>query len=286
MKYTIEQLATLIGARRSGNVRSEISFLLTDSRSLSFPEETLFFSLRTSRNDGQKYIPELYQRGVRNFVIQDSAFDTADYPKANFLVVPDTLRALQRLAERHREEFDIPIVGITGSNGKTMVKEWLYQILRSQGVKESGSQGVRKQGSQVGITRSPRNYNSQIGVPLSVWLLDEQTRIGIFEAGISMPGEMEALHDIIQPTIGIFTSLGEAHQENFRSLEEKCMEKLQLFHDAKVIIYPSDDDIISRCIRRSGFKGERIGWSRKNSTAPIYVEVSPLPASPKGADWE
>ena len=276
MRYSIEQIATLIGARHLGKVKGEISFLLTDSRSLSFPEETLFFALRTSRNDGHKYIPELYQRGVRNFVVEnisnlseDLSANWGSMEGANFLVVPDTLRALQRLAERHREEFDVPVVGITGSNGKTMVKEWLYQILRRQGDMETGR--------QVGVTRSPRSYNSQIGVPLSVWLLNEQTRIALFEAGISQLGEMEALRDIIQPTIGVFTSLGEAHQENFRSLEEKCMEKLLLFHDAKVIVYPSDNDIVSRCIRRSGYQGERIGWSRFSEKAPMFIQgVTPL----------
>ncbi len=179
------------------------------------------------------------------------------YPQANFLRVTSPLAALQRLAERHREEFSVPVVGITGSNGKTMVKEWLYQLLLP-------SQSV---------TRSPRSYNSQIGVPLSVWLLNEQTKVALFEAGISQPYEMEALHDIIQPTVGVFTSLGTAHQENFRSLDEKCMEKLQLFHGTEAIVYPSDDDVVSRCVRRSGYKGERIGWSRMDERAEMFVDT-------------
>ena len=128
------------------------------------------------------------------------------YPASNFLKVVGSLEALQRLAERHRDEYLIPIVGITGSNGKTMVKEWLYQLLSPQMI----------------VTRSPRSYNSQIGVPLSVLLLNENTQVGVFEAGISQPGEMMALRDIIQPTIGVFTSLGTAHQENFSSIEDKC----------------------------------------------------------------
>lgn len=127
----------------------------------------------------------------------------------------------------------------------------------------------------------PRSYNSQIGVPLSVWLLNEQTQVGIFEAGISEPGEMASLHDIIQPTIGVLTSLGAAHQKNFRSMDEKCMEKLQLFHGAKVIAYDSDNDTISRCIRRSGYQGEKIGWSRENPSAPLYISsISSTPSSP------
>ena len=253
MIYPIEKITTLIGARRYGSAESNIRWLLTDSRSLCFPEDTLFFALRSQRNDGHRYIDELYRRGVRSFVVEQlPEHQQAD---ANYLKVPSTLAALQRLAERHRDEFDCPIIGITGSNGKTMVKEWLYQLLLP---------------SQR-IVRSPRSYNSQIGVPLSVWLLNEQTEIGIFEAGISQPGEMSALHDIIQPTIGVFTCLGNAHQENFRSLEEKCMEKLELMHDTKVLIYPADDNTIGRCVRRMHYQGEKISWSHTDEQAAMYI---------------
>ena len=258
MTYTIEKVTTLIGARRYGESDTTIGWLLTDSRSLCFPEQTLFFALRTKRNDGHKYIEELYRRGVRSFVVEQvPANREADYPDANFLKVPSPLAALQRLAERHRDEFDIPVVGITGSNGKTWVKEWLYQLLMPS----------------MRTIRSPRSFNSQIGVPLSVWLLNEQTKVALFEAGISEPGEMLSLHDIIQPTIGVFTSLGSAHQENFRSMDEKCMEKLQLFRDTQAVVYPSDDDTVSRCVRRSQYQGERIGWSRFSEKAPMFVKV-------------
>ena len=254
MTYTIEKITTLIGARRYGDQDANVRWLLTDSRSLCFPEETLFFALRTRRGDGHRYIDDLYRRGVRSFVVEQ----VPDHQQkdANYLKVPSTLAALQRLAERHRDEFDIPIVGITGSNGKTMVKEWLYQLLLP---------------SQK-ITRSPRSYNSQIGVPLSVWLLSEQTEVGIFEAGISQPGEMMALHDIIQPTIGVLTCLSAAHQENFRSMEEKCLEKLELMHDTEAMVYPMDDNTVSRCIRRMNYPGEKIGWSRTDSQAPFFVK--------------
>ena len=256
MIYTIEKVATLIGARRYGEKEATIGWLLTDSRSLCFPEQTLFFALRTKRNDGHKYIDELYRRGVRSFVVEQEPADyQTRFPEGNFLKVSSPLAALQRLAERHRDEFNIPVVGITGSNGKTWVKEWLYQILMPS----------------MKVTRSPKSYNSQIGVPLSVWLLNEQTKVALFEAGISEPGEMLALRDIIQPSIGVLTSLGSAHQENFRSMDEKCMEKLQLFHDTEVMIYPSDDDTVSRCVRRSQYQGERIGWSRYSEKAPMYV---------------
>ena len=262
MKYSIEKVTTLIGARRIGEADAQIGWLLTDSRSLCFPEETLFFALRSSRNDGHRYIDDLYRRGVRNFVVDAKgilefhANGTESMKDANFLIVPSPLAALQRLAERHRDEFNVPIVGITGSNGKTMVKEWLYQLLLP---------------SQK-IVRSPRSYNSQIGVPLSVWLLNEQTEVGIFEAGISQPGEMFALRDIIQPTIGVLTTLGPAHQENFRSMEEKCMEKLELMHDTEAMVYPSDNDIVSRCIRRMNYKGEKISWSMCDEQAAFFVK--------------
>ena len=190
MNYTIEKITTLIGARRIGTADARIGWLLTDSRSLCFPEETLFFALKTQRNDGHRYIADLYRRGVRNFVVEPvlnaaRMGGEVDYTDANFLVVPSPLAALQRLAERHRDEFNCPVVGITGSNGKTMVKEWLYQVLSPD----------------FHVTRSPKSFNSQIGVPLSVWLLNEQTEVGLFEAGISQPGEMQSLADIIQPPI-------------------------------------------------------------------------------------
>lgn len=256
MLYSIEKVTTLIGARRYGMADSAISWILTDSRSVCFPEDTLFFAIRSERNDGHRYIADLYRRGVRNFVVETLPEDYATaYADANFLRVPHTVEALQRLAERHRDEFNIPIVGITGSNGKTVVKEWLYQLLSPQMV----------------VTRSPRSYNSQIGVPLSVWLLNERSQVGVFEAGISQRGEMDALHDIIQPTVGVITNLGTAHQENFSSMEEKCMEKLKLFHDSKAIVYPYDDETVRRCVASLDYKGERIAWSMTEPNARLYI---------------
>lgn len=256
MTYTIEKITTLIGAHHYGENAADVAFILTDSRSLCFPEETLFFALQTNRNDGHKYIPELYQRGVRNFVVTDVPADRAEtYPDANFLKVSNTLKALQRLAERHRDEFDIPVVGITGSNGKTMVKEWLYQLLSPE----------------MFVTRSPRSYNSQIGVPLSVWLMDEHTQVGVFEAGISKPGEMAALRAIIRPTIAVLTNLGTAHQENFSSMEAKCREKLVLFHDARTIVYDADDAIVRQIVSETDIQGETIAWSRRDKNAAFYV---------------
>ena len=229
--------------------------MLTDSRSLCFPESTLFFAIRTQRGDGHRFVPDLYQRGVRSFVVE--SLPEGDFPDAVFLLVPDSLQALQRLAERHRESFDIPVIGIAGSNGKTTVKEWIYQMLSPDYT----------------VTRSPRSFNSQIGVPLSIWGLWHQSEIGVFEAAISQPGEMQALQRIIQPTIGVFTCLGSAHQENFENMRQKCMEKLVLFHDARALIYPADDQLVADCVAQLDFSGELIPWHHKGDALSDNREI-------------
>ena len=238
--YSTLEIASFIGASTEGLKGREIDWLLTDSRSLCYPESTLFFAIKTDVGNGHLYIADLYQRGVRAFVVSEKV--EGDFPEADFLFVQNTLFALQSLAAQHRSRFDIPIIGITGSNGKTVVKEWLYQLLAPNFT----------------ITRSPRSYNSQTGVPLSVWGLSQNTEVGIFEAAISQPHEMAALERIIKPTIGIFTCLGGAHQENFSTFEEKCMEKLLLMKDAKVVIYPAGDSVIKDCIRQARLKGRLI----------------------------
>ncbi|MDE6215262.1 bifunctional UDP-N-acetylmuramoyl-tripeptide:D-alanyl-D-alanine ligase/alanine racemase [Bacteroides sp.] len=265
MSYSIESITEIIGARRVGNASASIDWLLTDSRSLSFPEETLFFALTTKRNDGARYIPDLYARGVRNFVVSEESFKSIEHGAwgmenahssiVNFLIVPNPLKALQKLAEQHREQFQIPVIGITGSNGKTIVKEWLHQLISPER----------------SIVRSPRSYNSQIGVPLSVWQMDEQSELAIFEAGISEPGEMRALQHIIKPTIGILTNIGGAHQENFYSMQDKCMEKLSLFKDCDVLIYNGDDEFLSNCVAKSMLSAREIAWSRKDMERPLSI---------------
>ena len=184
----LSQIAKILDSGLEKLPDVDIQWLLTDSRSLSFPSETLFFALKTERNDGHKYISELYRQNMRYFVVSELPADAKNMPDAVFIKVENTLSALQKLAAAHRSLFNIPVIGITGSNGKTMVKEWLYQLL---------SDDFR-------IVRSPRSYNSQIGVPLSVWSLSENSELGIFEGGISQMNEMENLQPIIQPTIGIF----------------------------------------------------------------------------------
>lgn len=271
MNYSIETVTTLIGAHRHGTADTSVEWLLTDSRSLSFPETTLFFALRTRSGDGHRYIGDLYRRGVRSFVVGALPDNwQSAYPDANFLSVVSPLKALQRLAERHRDSYSLPVIGITGSNGKTTVKEWLYQLLTPG----------------KSVTRSPRSYNSQIGVPLSVWQLSEHSDIAVFEAGVSQPGEMEALRTIIQPTIGVFTGLGPAHQENFATIEEKCLEKLQLFKDTPVLVAPIDDPVVRHCLTLSDYRGKVIGWSTRDQAAQLYVNVEAGPESSRlGFTW-
>lgn len=256
MSYSIEYITNQLNAKRIGNRDSQIDWILTDSRSLCFPEETLFFALKSKRNDGHKYIPELYERGVRNFVVEDLHSDWNNYTDANFLQVANPLKGLQKLAEKHRGKFDVPVIGITGSNGKTVVKEWLYQLLSPERI----------------ITRSPRSYNSQIGVPHSVWLMNEKTEVGIFEAGISEMNEMEALQSIIRPSVGVLTNIGGAHQENFYSLHDKCMEKLSLFKECDVVIYNADDELISSCVAKCLYGAREIAWSLKDNERPLFIE--------------
>jgi len=256
MKYTTEQIAAIISAKGNIYHNFTINYLLTDSRSLSYPEETLFFALQTAINDGHKYIPGLYKAGVRNFVIQHNIPEQEKLTGANFLLVENSLTALQQLAARHRKQFDIPVIGITGSNGKTIIKEWLYQLLNKNFY----------------IIRSPRSYNSQIGVPLSVWQLDPKAELGIFEAGISQVAEMEELENIIKPTIGILTNIGDAHQENFSSLKEKCLEKLKLFRNSQLLIYDADNEIIEDAVNTAGYAFEKFGWSRKNPKASLFIK--------------
>lgn len=257
MTYDVKNIARLIDAKMSGEGNGAIAFLLTDSRSLCFPEETLFFALTTQKGDGHRYIGELFRRGVRNFVVERMPDNWQNiFAGANFLEVGNTLEALQRLATRHREAFKMPVVGITGSNGKTMVKEWLYQLLSPD----------------MGVVRSPRSYNSQIGVPLSVWLMNENARVALIEAGISKAGEMEVLSRIIKPTIGVLTNIGSAHQENFTSKEEKCLEKLRLFDEAETVVFPADDTLVANCVAEAKLKVRLVSWSMNDRNADFFVE--------------
>lgn len=255
MNYNTSQIATIIKAAGEIHADNNLSVLLTDSRSLTFPEESIFFALVTERNDGHKYIKELYDKGVRDFVIDHYPIEADQMPEANFLRVANTLAAMQMLAAHHRRQFDIPVIGITGSNGKTSVKEWLHQLLQDD----------------YNIVRSPRSYNSQTGVPLSVWQLNEKTELALFEAGISRPDEMNRLEEIIQPTIGLITNIGEAHQEGFASIQQKCIEKLTLLQGCDCIIYDGDNEIVSDCVEKLCLGAYEIAWSRKDRDKPLYI---------------
>lgn len=255
MKYSISKIASILGIKNQIFKEAEISVLLTDSRKLSNPAETLFFALETKQNDAHQFISGLYDSGVRNFVVAKLLPEWKLFANANFLKVPSTLHALQKLAAYHRRQFNIPVIGITGSNGKTIVKEWLYQLLEDD----------------YNIVRSPRSFNSQIGVPLSVWELNGDATLAIFEAGISQPGEMEHLEPVIRPTIGVFTKLGEAHQENFISQQQKCMEKLELFANSEIFIYEEDNKIIHQAADMMVLSQKSFCWSRKYTDAPLYI---------------
>ncbi|MCD8385628.1 MAG: alanine racemase [Bacteroidales bacterium] len=223
-------IAKMIGIQSSDETL--ISTLLTDSRDLTFPAESLFFALRTSGNDGHRFISQLIERGVKHFVVERKPDDAPE--DCQFWVVADVLAALQQIATKVREMFpDLPVVGITGSRGKTVVKELLYRIVRADRL----------------TARSPRSYNSQIGVPMSIWGLSPETTLAIIEAGISQPGEMQKLQAMIQPTIGIFTSLTDEHAEGFESLQQKAQEKAILFKDCTDIFIPVDQPIIESAVR-------------------------------------
>jgi len=252
--YTIQDIATILSAEGKSLKHSTIKYLATDSRKIIFPKETIFFAITTTRNDGHNFIKDLIEKGVENFVVKLS-FDTKDYPGINFLPVEDVITALQALAKYHRRAFlklpdgnVFPVIGITGSNGKTIVKEWLYELLNNN----------------YHIVRSPRSYNSQLGVPLSVWQINEHHNLAIFEAGISTVNEMDALESIIQPTLGVLTNIGEAHGEGFSSNEEKLLEKLKLFKHASQVIAPLDCISESEQQLLNQYCSVVFTWSRKH----------------------
>ncbi len=220
MFYTVADIAAILHAQPTVTAATRIEQLLIDSRKIVFPERALFFAIAGPRRDGHTFIGEAYARGVRNFVVK-KGYDGSAFDNATFLQVEDVLTALQQLAAFHRAQFNIPVIGITGSNGKTIVKEWLYQLLQPD----------------YSIVRSPRSYNSQVGVPLSVWQMEDRHTLGIFEAGISTAGEMQRLQQIIQPTFGVLTNLAGAHSEGFANERQKAIEKAKLFTHAGTLVF-------------------------------------------------
>ncbi|MEI8136956.1 MAG: Mur ligase family protein, partial [Bacteroidota bacterium] len=212
--YSPQQIAEITKSKFTGGTFQKVNYFLNDSRALQTPSETIFIALKTSRNNGHNYIPDLIEKGVKSFLIEENEVDVSKYRNTDvaFIISINPLKAIQSLAAYHRKQFTIPVIGITGSNGKTVVKEWLYQLLKNN----------------YSICRSPKSYNSQIGVPLSVLNLNHTHTLAIFEAGISLPGEMDVLSEIINPTFGVLTSIGSAHDEGFENKEQKISEKLKL----------------------------------------------------------
>src|SRR5450432_1242853 len=241
-----------------------IEHLLPDSRKVLFPASSVFFALKGSRRDGHSFLSEAYDKGVRNFIVSNEK-DTGLPADANLIVVKDTLQALQQLAAYHRKQFSFPVIGISGSNGKTIVKEWLNQLLEEK----------------YAIVRSPKSYNSQLGVPLSVWQMNQQHTLGLFEAGISQSGEMDKLEKIIQPTMGIFTNIGEAHSEGFLNLRQKVKEKLQLFIHVQTLVYCCDypeinegvADLVQKLRNKPGDKLNLFNWGTRTDAVLRVVSL-------------
>jgi len=255
MNYTILKISQILDTIFIGKSENIVDFILIDSRMLIPSDNSIFFAIKTKSNDGHKYIKSLYIKGLRNFVVEKCYTEFLNYLDANFILVENSVKSLQVLASFHRSLFKIPIIGITGSNGKTIVKEWLNQILCNF----------------KSVIQSPKSYNSQIGVPLSIWELNSSHEIGIFEAGISMPNEMENLQKIINPNIGLITNIGDAHQENFENLEQKINEKLLLFKNSDVIIYCSNDKLLDKIIKEQ-YTNKFFFTFSNNSNSNIFLK--------------
>ncbi|RLD19764.1 MAG: bifunctional UDP-N-acetylmuramoyl-tripeptide:D-alanyl-D-alanine ligase/alanine racemase, partial [Bacteroidetes bacterium] len=239
-----------------------LNHVVIDSRQIVHGGETLFIAIEGKRTDGHKFVKEAHALGVRNFVlnsdfVRDAGFILSSLEESNVFVVDDTIQALQELAIAYRQKFSIPCIGITGSNGKTWVKEWLFQLLLAD----------------YHIVKSPRSYNSQIGVPLSVLLMDSGHNLAIFEAGVSEAGEMERLEQVIRPDIGILTHLGDAHDAGFKSREEKLKEKCALFANAKVVAYPAHDPFIAQSIAEYCPDSELISWGRSEDATLMISQI-------------
>jgi len=263
MRYPIQQIAEIMGGQLVSSPTDAaapsgvIEHLLLDSRQVIFPASSLFIALQGRRFNGHEFIADLYAAGVRSFVVSKKSANLLDFPQASFILVKNTHEAFHALAAWHRSQFALPVIGITGSNGKTIVKEWLFQLLHEDHY----------------IVRSPKSYNSQTGVPLSALQIAPEHTLGIFEAGISKLAEMEKLERILRPTIGIFTNIGEAHQEGFPDMKTKIREKLVLFKDCETLIYCVDNELVAEEIQVAfqGRKPQFFTWSAFGKTADLRI---------------
>ncbi len=255
---TFQEVARITGGKvLQHECKAPVAFLATDSRKTIFHETSLFFAMQGRFNDGHGFIDELYQNGIRQFIVEKQG-NSKQYPGANFLSVKSSIRALQKIGEFHRDQFNLKIIGITGSNGKTIVKEWLSQLLSWK----------------YNVIKSPKSYNSQIGVPLSVWQINENHEYGIFEAGISRIGEMENLYEILKPEFGIFTNIGTAHDEGFQSPNEKINEKLKLFRDSRLLVICADHENIRNLAESNLPETRLLTWGHKNADYIIHYEFN------------
>ena len=260
MKLTSSDIAKIVNGSLTGRPDLEITDITTDSRQTSFTEGVAFFAIRGKHHNGHAFIETLYNRGIRIFIIEKLPDKPDNFIDAAFILTPDTINALQVLSAYKRKIFKSPVIAITGSAGKTVVKEWLADIL----------------GLTTPVVRSPKSFNSQVGVPLSVWKLGENYKLGIFEAGISSPGEMEKLQRIINPDIGVITNIGDAHRENFRDDMTKVTEKLKLFVNTSLIIYCSDQKLIKQMILTDPVYASKkiIDWSAEDKNAAIFISTN------------
>jgi len=258
MNFNSADLAAITNGTLTGPPDLVVSELVTDSRQVSFAENAAFFAIRGANHDGHQFIDTLYHKGVKVFIVEKLPEEISLYPDGAFILTGNAIEALQLLAAAKRKAFKSTIIAITGSTGKTIVKEWLADVL----------------GRSYPVLRSPKSYNSQVGVPLSVWKLEEKYKFGIFEAGISMPGEMEKLQRVINPDIGIITNIGDAHNENFPDNTVKTGEKLKLFVNSSMIIYCSDQPIVASLILKDNNLGSKnlVDWSFQNNKAKVFVK--------------
>ncbi|MCD4770042.1 MAG: bifunctional UDP-N-acetylmuramoyl-tripeptide:D-alanyl-D-alanine ligase/alanine racemase, partial [Bacteroidales bacterium] len=256
------EIAEIVAGKLVGPADISIAVLVVDSRKATMlSSSSLFIALRGKRNDGHQFIDSVYRGGVRSFMVEEGTVQGAEhkYPDAAFIYTDNTLDSLHKIAAWNRNNYNGIVIGVTGSNGKTIVKEWIAETI----------------GKEKSVVRSPRSFNSQTGVPLSVWQLDNRYEIAVLEAGMSMPGEIAKLEKIIKPHIGIFTNIGEAHQENFRDIESKVAEKLNLFTEAGTIIYSVDHPEVHNSIKNDKrFEHKNlVTWSIHNYDADVRISI-------------
>src|SRR5664279_604154 len=263
LNHTSSDIASIVNGKLTGPSDLLVTEIVTDTRQLSVSEGLMFFALKGKNHDGHSFIDNLYKKGIKIFVVENLPELSENYNGVAFIVTGNTVKALQLLAAFIRKSFKSPIIAITGSAGKTVVKEWLADIL----------------GLTTSVIRSPKSYNSQIGVPLSVLKLEDKYKLGIFEAGISLPGEMARLQKVIDPDIGVITNIGDAHSEYFHDNRTKAEEKLKLFVNSSLIIYCSDYEIVQQSIagNKSLNSKKLVDWSCTHREAKIFVKKSPLP---------